>query len=367
MVQIKTGSADLEHISSQFFNQGSAVLPDVCKNAVRLSKQPSLYIVNANVQTSVGPLIQSLHKNSFATTFCTHFSHIEELIRSDHPKNIVFFISNINKILNLILASSVKSARHIVNGYKDGNITDIPPLILYRNSSVENFDKADEARSIPSLPDYCIQIHPTLELIRTDTKCNYELSITQAELQHGSILSDPVHHATRDLSNNNIWNSKNHLIFVVSNSNIKNFSSFVDRKVLKSSLGMKDMVSNGETHQKSRRGLQVLFQFIWRFFKGVKTVICLKANCFYYNPVLEQVAYYPISDAENRVDFQWDDWNGKIFLIQSFTGKGTERASVHGVWDDILADALQSLQTSKKILFLPFLKTVKDFDHYEDG
>ncbi|CAH0392348.1 unnamed protein product [Bemisia tabaci] len=334
---------------------------DVCKNAVKLSKQSFFYVVNTDVRFSVSNILERLHESSITTTVCDNIWRLAEFTQSFRQKNIVFFVRSFENILDLILASSARSTSYRQNDFKNGNGT----LQLYqRNYSKFNYAEEYVNGTSTNLPNYCIHIDPFFGFTRNKHKCDFELFIAYSEMEPGVELSDHVHNATRGLFRNPIWNSKNHLIFVVSPSEVGVFYSTEASNELRSSLEDKP-VAGGKRAQIGWE-LQFLFKFMWRFFKGIKTVICLQVDCFYYNPFAKRVLRYPISGADNQVNFDWNDWGGWQFSVKITAEPGAERASMFTLWEDILSEALEGVQESKKCVFFPFEET-EGFDYYEDG
>ncbi|CAH0383467.1 unnamed protein product [Bemisia tabaci] len=342
-----------------------STVSNICKNAARLSQQSSFYIVNAHTQIPVGQIAKRLHKNSIATTVYNHCWYIAELNHSFHPKNVLFLVKNVNRILDLILASSLRGANHQESADKisnaDGNI--ISPF--HANASKFNHNAEVQERITNSLPHFCIQIDPSLNFMNNSMRCDYDFFITYAELEHGSKLSDLVFNTTRNLFHDKLWNPKNHLIFVVSDS--EGGENLPTMKIgdLRLSFGEKAKASKRKPI--SPMELQFFFKFFWRFFKGIKIIICLEENCFYYNPFAEHVLKYPIPNAEKIVDFVWNDWGGKGFTYELADDPTAERASMFYVWDDIFSTALEELLREKNCMLRPIPNAWVGFNYFEDG
>lgn len=106
--------------------------------------------------------------------------------------------------------------------------------------------------------------------MNTNETCDVTLRISHRDLKGESTLSDSVQEHTRCLFTISLWNSNNYVIFMIPVSKIKKNISLSKMK-------------------KDNRRLKFLFRFFWRFFKDIRTVICLDSICYKNDPFADSI------------------------------------------------------------------------------
>ncbi|CAH0391406.1 unnamed protein product [Bemisia tabaci] len=202
------------------------------------------------------------------------------------PKTMLIMVDGFSGILNFILGSQ--------NFENSG-----APKLVLESSEVSPILKTDKRQSF-KLPNYCIHHGVRLKFTLMDPAraCDANLTIPDTQLAGDSVLADDFFNQVRGLYLNNVWNSQNYLIFYVLHSN------FSERNALEAD----DLIHT----------MLFVFRFVWRTFKGHKTLICLREVCYHYDPFFERIGIYMEGDA--FFDFSWYSMNGKTltFLCHDF-------------------------------------------------
>ncbi|CAH0388541.1 unnamed protein product [Bemisia tabaci] len=209
----------------------------ISKMTGEFSKEKLLYVISLNTDFPIQSFIRSLHETSINTVLISHQTWLESTITEYRMKNIFIHLNDMNEILSLIL----DSIPHSLSQY------DKDPWL-----PVEN------ATALRKLSSYCVkQDEKIIDAMNTKnfTSCDFELLISNAELNGDVKLTDSVFESIKGFAMlSTIWNSINYVIFMLPNL-------------------------DGNDEQ-----LMFLFRFFWRFFRGLRTVICAEYNCFKYDP-----------------------------------------------------------------------------------
>ncbi|CAH0383771.1 unnamed protein product [Bemisia tabaci] len=136
-----------------------------------------------------------------------------------------------------------------------------------------------------------------------DKMCEERMFISSEELDGSSVLSDRNFNMTRSLYTNPIWNSKNHLIFM-----LRDFNGGCYQPTRRS-------ISPDGTFSNDHDALILCFKFIWRFFRGLRTVICWEFGCSRYDHFAENVIWYTGKDQEVYFDFSITNMHGKPLKV----------------------------------------------------
>ncbi|CAH0387940.1 unnamed protein product [Bemisia tabaci] len=140
---------------------------------------------------------------------------------------------------------------------------------------------------------YCVLYEERLR--PKDKVCDVTFRITSEELESESPLSDVVLEMTSDLYSHNIWSQENYIIFMLPKHSERNES--IDA-----------------IHPED---LAFLFRFFWRFFKGLRTIICFEGSCYKHDPDTKEVQLYNIDD-RNLLTFDLRRFRGQVTLYTRF-------------------------------------------------
>ncbi|CAH0382873.1 unnamed protein product [Bemisia tabaci] len=136
--------------------------------------------------------------------------------------------------------------------------------------------------------------------------------LSSAELNGTRELSDLNFDLTRGLYTNSIWNSNNYLIFMLSEfgSGTSNSKTCVypQEWVYDFDLGNQTSANDYDT-------LIFCFKFFWRFFRGLKTIICHEGGCSRYDPFTESIVQYNGLGNETYFDFSVTNMHRKGLRI----------------------------------------------------
>ncbi|CAH0776486.1 unnamed protein product [Bemisia tabaci] len=141
-----------------------------------------------------------------------------------------------------------------------------------------------------------------------DGKCDEHMFISSAELNGSADLSDLNFNMTRGLYTSPIWNSNNYLVFMLresSGGNINTTTCLCPQKPLNA------LHSESKTSPNYFDALIFCFKFIWRFYHGLKTIICHERGCSRYDPFVETISQYNGEGNETIFDFSVTNMNGK--------------------------------------------------------
>ncbi|CAH0762003.1 unnamed protein product [Bemisia tabaci] len=221
----------------------------VCKKTAEISGQDLIYVVSISSEFPVPTFIQRLHENWIETVSITHQHCLKRTITGSQTKNIIIFLKHLDEISSFILGSTSEST----------------------------FVKSDDAtlKKTSRLKNYCLKndFHDS-DLMDVNRTCDLELRISQPEMDGQALLTDPVCKRTKALFANSVWNSENYVTFMLEHG---------DHSAIKI----------------TARRLRFLFHFFWRFFRGLRTVVCRESICFKRDP---------FSDVIQQIDVDEDDY-----------------------------------------------------------
>ncbi|CAH0748594.1 unnamed protein product [Bemisia tabaci] len=282
----------------------------VCLNTVQLSGRPLMYIVDFHSSSAVQPLIQNLHDSSITTILIRHPEELTTLATQNREMNIIFYVNDPDEILSLILSSVPKPWQH-----EDGFQSD-----RLENSSIStNFEMKQKSKFNSKLPHYCILVDDL-----KDSKmvgCDEQMTLSTAELEGSELLSDQNFNFTRSLYMNPIWNSKNYLSFMIYQNNYTPFGPNGSKWWQNVKAGKVNCTISGKNEY---RGEILSFKFIWRFFKGIRTIICYEDVCDRYNPFSESIISYSGAIDESYFDFAVTNMHRKVASICLSDAEGSE-------------------------------------------
>ncbi|CAH0382985.1 unnamed protein product [Bemisia tabaci] len=221
---------------------------NACKMTGQSSKIQLFHVLSLNADFPVQSFIQTLHENSIDTILITHQRWLKKTVVGHQPKNIFIHLNSLDEVLGFILDSVSQSASEFDedSGWYVENATMLKKPGRY---CVEEDEKFAE-----------------IEKIDVRKTCDFELHISDAELNGVTDLTDSIFKETAGLMMSNIWTSINYIIFMLPKFGRRGKSVTFDRE---------DIDENR---------LLFLFRFFWRFFRGLHTVICAEYVCFKYDP-----------------------------------------------------------------------------------
>ncbi|CAH0383200.1 unnamed protein product [Bemisia tabaci] len=298
LVALRRYNEALPHTSEKSGKNLNSLLLKVSESTVKESNQPLLYVFSYAPNPFVSQLIENFHNSSIQTilgdTRCLNCYNT-----NFHPKNIVFFVEYVSDILSIILDS-------VNEHYFEENARAEKYVLYCSNSTRNDYGSNIEKVYDPNTSEYCGiigSINSGSDISNSSKRS--PLFINDFELGHGSILSDDLYEVTRRLYSHDIWNSKNYLVFSVSNVN-RHISRDFHLAANSSSL-----IGNHSHFD----DLRVVFRFFWRFFKGLKSVVCFAEICFTYNPFTREIVHFTGLRDERYFNFSWPDFNGESFHI----------------------------------------------------
>ncbi|CAH0394372.1 unnamed protein product [Bemisia tabaci] len=230
---------------------------------------------------------------------------------------------------------------------------------------------------------------------KVEKTCDERIFISSEELSGSSELSDLNFNLTRGLYNNPIWNSNNFLIFMLSQFNRKAYNSGTcddsgtcngsgtcnDSAIYNSATCNASAICNSTTcnsltfnsatcvHQpeqnckaeagsgtppKDYDALIFSFKFMWRFFRGLRTVICHPEGCNRYNPFTEDILWYNGEESEAYFDFSVTNMHGKQLkvIMNDFEGTIVEAMFPTSILLGLRIGILEELGTSLNFTLL---------------
>ncbi|CAH0391933.1 unnamed protein product [Bemisia tabaci] len=287
----------------------------ICQKIVNKTELRLFYIIELNSDPPSTQFIQRLHENSIQTISISHHGELTSSVVTDHRKNMIFFLHDVEQLFNLIFYTISRADPLIIND----------ELV----KSPERNWKGRPYRPQGILPRFCIEIDGHFLWSKTVNRitCCKNVSITSRELEDASILSDSVFNETSGLYLHNIWNFKNHLIFV-----LKTVSENTGDSTPNALLNV--TFHDSETDVFST--LIFCFKFFWRFFKGQKVIICHSNGCERYDPFTENLISYENSDrAEDPfLDFSWKNMHKKpVNVIVDFSTDKASKVSISPCWN----------------------------------
>ncbi|CAH0383110.1 unnamed protein product [Bemisia tabaci] len=322
-----------------------------CLNTVLQSKQAFFYVVDFNTNPLVPLLIHLLHDASIKTVFLTDPENLAFLSTSSHTKNVIFSLENIGEMMSLILDSASKQTRLEI--YSIFNETrQQGPKKLSQTVNIEGGKNQNQTQ-------FCIKVEGML-LDPGMKVCDEEVNMEWKDLEDTSMLTDAIFNFTRGLYNHNIWNSNNNLIFM-----LDKFSQYQmshnESNVPSNKRPQNSTVGGSKTVIDDRQEILVFcFKFIWRFFRGLKTVICYRESCKRYDPFRKEIISYNGAEFESYFDFSWSDMQNKTvpFLLDYGTDAAIEY-TLWVYWENFAVEILEHLQTvlnctveQKSLIFL---------------
>ncbi|CAH0393107.1 unnamed protein product [Bemisia tabaci] len=162
------------------------------------------------------------------------------------------------------------------------------------------------------IPRYCVNVDDNHQS-KIIGNCDRYMSITSKEIDGSSLLSERNFNLTRGLYINPIWNSNNHLIFMLRNG---------DRNTLPSKIRFHQEESQQIQNQGNETFLQtgyearlLCFKFAWRFFRGHKMVICETSGCSKYDPFAGNIIWYSGQDDKTFFDFSLNNLQKKTLKM----------------------------------------------------
>ncbi|CAH0393886.1 unnamed protein product [Bemisia tabaci] len=274
-----------------FLTSGALYMPDskaeehnllsaltLCKRTTALSGKALFYVISIRTDFPIHTLIQNLHEGMIETVIVTHHSLLKHSIVGSMTKNIFIFLNDLDEIPSFILDSSLTF----------DDIVDLAP------------------RKMAKLNRYCLQ-NDEHDPVLTDVNktCDFELRLSQSVLRGECDLTDPIYDHTKGLFANRVWNSRNYITFIL--------------PTVKKG---RDSIASIEKEGSPR--LELLFKFFWRFFKGLRTVICFDHTCFKYDPFSDLISQVDITSG-NYFTFV-PDLRGKIISIGYVAKDGVFKA-----------------------------------------
>ncbi|CAH0383558.1 unnamed protein product [Bemisia tabaci] len=265
----------------------NSIALNACRSIVNESNEDLFYIYEDGLHTepSFEHFNQQLHETSIKTILISHHTHLTNTVNTDQAKNFIFILNDVRELMSLILYTVSQPRLFEKNGEYTKSLRYDKMRIQHRPKGV--------------LPFYCVTVDGRSVWTQGEKTCNKELRLSSADLEPNSILSDQVFNATRGLYINKLWNSRNYLVFV-----FKNFDPY-EKNPEYTALVRK---RNGMEKSSS---LVFCFRFFWRFFRGLKAVICHSHGCVKYNPFAETLIFS--EDEKNKIffDFSWSDMHRK--------------------------------------------------------
>ncbi|CAH0393746.1 unnamed protein product [Bemisia tabaci] len=268
----------------------------VCQNLVKKSEQTLFYTVELHSDPVFMRFVQLLHASAIQTIVITHHSKLTSSVSTYQSKNLIFIVNDINELFSLIFYT----------------ISEPSPFELNcKKSSYAEWNRPDcSNHSVEILPRICLKIDDHFLWFEERQNCGKIIEITSAELEDGSTLSDHVFNATHGLYVNKIWNSKNHLIFVLKNAHQKyNKSEPSPLETLRNLKFEGQTIKNFAPDMRGR--IAFCFKFFWRFFKGRKTIICHPQGCEKYDAFTENLISLQNETDGNFLDFSLKNMHGK--------------------------------------------------------
>ncbi|CAH0382871.1 unnamed protein product [Bemisia tabaci] len=162
--------------------------------------------------------------------------------------------------------------------------------------------------------------------------------LSSAELNGSVDLSDLNVDLTRGLYTNPIWNSNNYLIFVLREFDQGTFNS---KTCVHPQERVCDFDPGSKRSANDYDALVFCFKFFWRFFRGLKTIICHEGGCSRYDPFAEKIVQYNGEGNETYFDFSVTNMHRKQLKIIFKDSRGM-----------IVSEGLNTFQNSENALNL---------------
>ncbi|CAH0385734.1 unnamed protein product [Bemisia tabaci] len=322
-----------------------------CQHTINLSQQEIFHVVNLVPELSADTFLRNLHKMRISTYLITNPAGqlINQHTRDYNPKNMIFFLNEVRDVFNLILKPSrgKNEARTPHGSFLDN------PTYYSNQSDDEPWRVLHAQKYSDAYGDFDLKIEedavdvPISSDSSTSSK-SFILHIGLSELAEGSVLSDQIFYFTRHLYNHTIWNSENHLIFVLPRPSRSPKSA--NREVLN--------VTNINLMRFTRAAILVSFKAFWRFFRGLRVVICVDEVCYRYDPYSERILHYEGRKEEDYFDFSMKNLHGKSVLYSYSHDDADEHMSLINteVWTTYTDVAMVQLQQDINCSFDMFRK-----------
>ncbi|CAH0383251.1 unnamed protein product [Bemisia tabaci] len=276
------------------------------------------------------------------TTILTNRSDFSNFMMDEVSKNIVFVVNDCSDIVNVMLNTmrGYSSSCH----YNTNNTTE--------RLMANNYIGPQSVRQKSEFPNICIFYDSNSGAALRDfhRPCDAFITVNDEDIQNGSVLKKELLDFT-DGAFNKIWNPDNYLIFVV----------FSDARGNRSEVEEQGLSCN----------LPFIFRLIWRIFKGRKTVICTRAECFWYDSFFNRTHVFKGSKGEKYFNFEWRSLNRKTLRILSIdTSESTfELQTGHNQWKQPVFNVLDELAKRRKGLnfILPSNKMNEDLPEHKNA
>ncbi|CAH0382997.1 unnamed protein product [Bemisia tabaci] len=263
------------------------------------------YTIGLNSDLPSVNLIKRLHEKSIQTIVIS--SKLTSSVFSHDPKNMIFFVNDVDVLLKLIFYSISDQRTFDLNG---------------ENSTGPQRDHiGGEFSSENIYSNHCIRVDGHFIGGKEGKTCSKTFGISSAELEDDSTLSDSVVNATHGLYVNNIWNSKNYLVFF-----LKEFQQNLDKSKSKHLENSNHLRLIGEGDQNREidpfDSMLFCFKFFWRFFKGRKAIICHPQGCEKYDPFTNKLISFDNENDDTFFDFSLKNMNArplKVYIDYIYT------------------------------------------------
>ncbi|CAH0382853.1 unnamed protein product [Bemisia tabaci] len=220
----------------------------VCKMVIDVSNQHSFYVLRLNNDFPVHHFIKRLHDTSISTIHITRNSFLANSVVGYQQKNVFIYLEYYDQMVSFILDCIPRSAHNFDWNSKNSTNDVIPYGELSHHCDVGHLQ--------------------TTEGIEMDISCDFGLKISSSEITGETAIAYSASMFMAGLTTSNIWNSDNYVIFMLPKfSQRHNYTALKDEEIVK-------------------RHLLMYFKFFWRFFKGLRTIICAEFSCFQYHPFI---------------------------------------------------------------------------------
>ncbi|CAH0383526.1 unnamed protein product [Bemisia tabaci] len=172
--------------------------------------------------------------------------------------------------------------------------------------------------------------------------------ISTEELDGSSELSDLNFNMTRSLYTHPIWNSKNYLIFMI---NEFDWDTCISKTYCHSVERLYTPDSGNSSSRNYYNALIFCFKFMWRFFRGLKAIICHRGGCSRYDHFAEKIFWYSGAEDEAYFDFFVTNMHGKNLRLALSDTEGVviklsffdSSEWIYYTWNSILTEVAKSL------------------------
>ncbi|CAH0392620.1 unnamed protein product [Bemisia tabaci] len=274
-------------------------LKNVCDNTRERSKLKTFHIVSLNPDYDLTPLMIDLGEQ-LVPSVLTHFhGSFDHFPAANRAKNILFILNDANDILNLILGTG--------SGSDSEDTTGADRNIRFRQDLTNNYTQRQ-------LPNYCIMYTDSNSqyVIRDEKRgCDVTFQMSENDLKENSVLPEDVFQHVKRLYLHDVWNPDNFLIFKISRTNRRS----TDILGQTWSLAQNFNSTKGSDSICPNDKILVSLKFIWRAFRGHKTVICCEEICYWYEPFHEVIYHYAMEEKNDYFDFSWMSMNDKLIKV----------------------------------------------------